>query len=119
MSKATVVAGLLVGAALVAGGCRKDKSAGGGGGPDAREQADRRAQSEGRLTVDQSAVLPVDVRAGVLNAYPGATVQNVEKKTYNDRVVRYEVQLTTKDGKKITREFGSDGKPTAGETKTQ
>ena len=118
MTKATVVAGLLVGAAVFAGGgCRKDNGAsnGGAGSAAAREQADRRAQSEGRLTVDQSAVLPVDVRAGVQKEYPGATVQNVEKKTYNDRLVRYEVQLTTKDGKKVTREFGSDGKPTSKE----
>lgn len=122
MRKVSVLAaGLVVWTVAAGGGCRKDKSANGGSSTSAqaREQADRRAQSEGRLTVDQSAVLPVDVRAGVQNAYPGATVQHVEMKTYNDRVVRYEVQLTTKDGKKVTREFGSDGKPTSTETKTQ
>jgi hypothetical protein len=119
MKTAMVVASLAVGAALVTGGCRRDNGGRGGGSADAREQADRRAQSEGRLTVDQSAVLPVDVRAGVQKEYPGSTVQKVEMKTYNDRVVRYEVQLTTKDGKKVTREFGSDGKPTSGESKTQ
>ena len=57
-----VAAGVGVGTCVVAGGCRKDK----GGGAEARERSDRTAQAEGRLTVDQSAVLPVDVRAGVL-----------------------------------------------------
>ena len=106
MRTMTVVAALGVGAVLVAGGCRKDNGEAAG----RRERDDRTAQAEGRLSVDQSAVLPVDVRAGVLRAYPGATVQGVEKKTYEDRVVRYEVQLTTKDGKQVTREFGEDGK---------
>ena len=105
---------LALGACLVAGGCRKDKA-----DAEAREKADRTAQAEGRLTVDQSAVLPVDVRAGVLREYPGATVQGVKQKTYDDRVARYDVQLTTKDGRKLTREFGADGKPSGAEMKTQ
>ena len=104
-----VVAGLVVGAALVAGGCRQDD--GGAAAAGRRERQDRDAQAEGRLSLDQSAVLPVDVRAGVLREYPGATVQNVQKKTFEDRLVRYEVQLTTKDGKQVTRQFGADGKP--------
>ena len=111
----TVAAAVALGACLVAGGgCRKDKA-----DAEAREKADRTAQAEGRLTVDQSAVLPVDVRAGVLREYPGATVQSVKQKTYDDRVARYDVQLTTKDGRKLTREFGSDGKASGAEMKTQ
>ena len=109
-----VAAVLAVGVCVVAGGCRKDN-----GDAEARERSDRTAQAEGRLTVDQSAVLPVDVRAGVLREYPGATVQNVQKKTYEDRVVRYEVELTTKDGRKVTREFTGDGKPSGGATTAQ
>jgi hypothetical protein len=116
MRTKTVVAALVAGALAVgvAAGCRRDKADAadaGAAGADQRERADRDALAEGRLTVDQSAVLPVDVRAGVLREYPGATVQGVQKKTYEDRVVRYEVQLTTKDGKQVTRVFGEDGKP--------
>ena len=118
MRRMTVVAGVLACAVTVGAGCRKDKAASSGNGS-SRESQDRVAQSEGTLSVDQSAVLPVDVKAGVQSAYPGATVQNVEKKTYNDRLVRYDVHLTTKDGKKLKREFGADGKPAGAETKAE
>jgi len=84
---------------------------------DSRQKQDVRAQSEGRLEVDQSAVLPVDVRAGVMREYPGATVQSVTKKTDQGQGgrpgVRYQVDLTTKDGKKISREFDDKGKASA------
>ena len=98
------------GVVVVGGGCKHDdaKSA------EAKHNREIAAQSEGRLTVDQSAVLPVDVRAGVMREYPGATVQNVTKKTLEDRKARYEVKLTTKEGKQVTREFDDSGKPTSG-----
>ena len=80
-----------------------------------RDKEELRAQSEGRLQVDQSAVLPVDVRTGVMREYPGSSVQNVTKQTLNDRAVRYKVELTTKDGKRVTREFDDKGKAVSGE----
>jgi len=59
----------------------------------------------------------VDVRAGVMREYPGATVQSVTKKTDQGTTgrpgVRYQVDLTTKDGKKVSREFDDKGKPAA------
>ena len=113
MRNAKSVAALAVAACVLAlaGGCRKDK----GGSAADRQKQDVRAQSRGQLQVDQSAVLPVDVRAGVLREYPGATVQNVTMKTYQGagpgQGVRYKVDLTTKDGKHVSREFDDKGKP--------
>jgi hypothetical protein len=115
MRKAGIAAALAVGAcvAVSAGGCQKNKHADSSAAN--RQKQDMRAQSEGHLEVDQSAVLPVDVRAGVMREYPGATVQNVTKKTDQTGTggrpgVRYQVDLTTKDGKKVTREFDDKGK---------
>ena len=100
-----------VGAALCAAGplgCAKDE-----GTDRASAKRDRHPEPVGRLEIDQSAVLPVDVKAGVMKEYPGATVQKVNKRTFDDRVVRYEVTLTTKDGRQVTRQFDEDGKPSA------
>jgi hypothetical protein len=74
---------------------------------------DHRPRPEGRLEVDQSAVLPVDVRAGVQREYPGATVQEVQKRVYDNRTVRYEVHLTTKDGRQVVKEFDESGRPSS------
>ena len=117
MSKAGIAAALAVGAcvALSAGGCQKNNSADHAA---SRQRQDIRAQSEGQLQVDQSAVLPVDVRAGVMREYPGATVQNVTRKTDQGEggrpTVRYQVDLTTKDGKHVSREFDDKGKASNG-----
>ena len=94
---------------LAAWGC-------GGGGNNANSADphaghDHRPTPVGRLEVDQSAVLPVDVRAGVQREYPDASVQSVNKRTLDDRAVRYEVRLRTKDGRDVTRVFDADGKP--------
>ena len=107
MSKqATWAAAVMVGALVMAGGCQDKKQEAA-----KQEKEDLKAQSEGRLKVDQSAVLPVDVRTGVMREYPGATVQNVTKQTFNDRTVSYKVELTTKEGKRVIREFDDRGKP--------
>jgi hypothetical protein len=113
MRNTAIVLGTAIGAGAVlfAGGCsHPNKST----TPESRQKQDLRAQSEGRLEVDQSAVLPVDVRSGVMREYPGATVQNVTKKTDQGQEgrpgVRYQVELTTKDGKRVTREFDDKGK---------
>ena len=104
-----VLASAFVAAVLaVAGsGCKQAR-------PDPHAGHDHKPRPEGRLEVDQSAVLPVDVRAGVQREYPGAAVRAVDKRVYDDRVVRYEVQLRTKDGRDVTRVFDADGKPAAG-----
>lgn len=106
MSHVNRLAAAVVGSALILGGCRKDQDNKAESAP-----RDHHPAPEGRLHVDQSAVLPVDVKAGVQREYPGATVQNVTKRTYDDRVVRYEVSLTTKDGRQQTRVFDANGKP--------
>src|SRR6478672_11063764 len=100
MRKQAMFTAAVVGAMVVAGGCQDKKKA-----EAKRDKEELKAQSEGRMKVDQSAVLPVDVRAGVMKEYPGATVQNVTKQTFNDRTVSYKVELTTKDGKHVIREF--------------
>ena len=100
--KAVVIVGLGA-AALV--GCEQNKK-------DPHAGHDHRPRPRGILQVDQSAVLPVDVRAGVQREYPGATVQDVQKRTYDNRNVRYEVHLTTKDGRQVVQEFDAAGKPT-------
>jgi hypothetical protein len=102
---AAAAAATLAATLMVAGaGCRKDKSKD-------EVTVDRHPKPEGRMQVDQSAVLPVNVKAGVQHEYPGAAVQEVNKRTLDDRVVRYEVHLLTKDGKSVTRLFDADGKP--------
>lgn len=104
MTRIIPIASLVAAIALTSFGCRKD-------GADSRAKQDRRPTPVGRLEVDQSAVLPVDVKAGVMREYPGAAVTSVSKRTLDDRAVRYEVQLKTKDGKDVTRIFDADGKP--------
>ena len=94
--------------ALAALGCQQKKSS------DPHAGHDHRPKPEGRIEVDQSAVQPVDVKAGVQREYPGSAVQSVNKRTYDDRAVRYEVQLKTREGKDVTRVFDADGKPSSG-----
>ncbi len=106
MRKASaIVSGIGVGVAALAG-CEQDKR-------DPHAGHDHRPRPEGRLEVDQSAVLPVDVRAGVQSEYPGSSVQEVQKRVYDNRTVRYEVHLTTKDGRQVVQEFDASGKPSA------
>jgi hypothetical protein len=97
-------------AVTVAAGCAKKND-------DPHAGHDHHPKPVGRLEIDQSAVLPVDVKAGVQREFPGATVQGVNKRTHDDRVVRYEVQLTTKDGRQVTRLFDADGKLSATDSK--
>jgi hypothetical protein len=106
--RADLVATTLAAAVTAAGsGCQhKDKS---------QAPADHHGTPEGRLQVDQSAVLPVNVKAAVQKEYPGSAVQSVNKRTYDDRIVRYEVTLQTKEGRQVTRVFDSEGKPMAGQ----
>ncbi len=104
MRKASaIVLGVGVGVASLAGCEQKNR--------DPHAGHDHRPRPEGRLEVDQSAVLPVDVRAGVQREYPGASVQDVQKRVYDSRTVRYEVHLTTKDGRQVVQEFAASGKP--------
>jgi hypothetical protein len=104
MNRFITVAALVAALTLTTVGCKQNKQS-----PHASQ--DHHPRPEGRIQIDQSAVLPVDVRAGVQREYPGASVQNVSKRTYDDRVVRYEVKLKTKDGRDVTRVFDADGKP--------
>ena len=109
MNSAFRTASLAAALAFNAYGCAKDQAP----SRDPHAGHDHRPKPEGRIEVDQSAVLPVDVKAGVQREYPGAAVLNVNKRTYDDRAVRYEVQLRTKDGKEVTRVFDADGKPSS------
>ena len=106
MNRTLAIACLCAAAAAAPLGCAKDEGGSGGAAP-----RDRHPAPVGRVELDQSAVLPVDVKAGVAKEYPGSTVQNVSKRTFDDRAVRYDVTLTTKDGRTVTRRFNEDGKP--------
>jgi hypothetical protein len=110
MTAALRTAPLAAALALAAFGCQQKSAR----STDPHAGHDHRPTPEGRIEVDQSAVLPVDVKAGVQREYPGSAVQSVQKRTEDDRVVRYEVQLKTKDGKNVTRVFDADGKPSSG-----
>ena len=113
MNRTLAIACLCAAAAVAAPfGCAKDEGgSGGSAGGSASASRDRHPTPTGRIELDQSAVLPVDVKAGVAREYPGSSVQNVSKRTFDDRVVRYDVTLTTKDGRTVTRRFDEDGKP--------
>ena len=113
MNRTLAIACLCAAAAAAPSGCAKDQGGSGGsaGGGSASASPDRHPTPTGRIELDQSAVLPVDVKAGVAKEYPGSSVQNVSKRTLDDRVVRYDVTLTTKDGRTVTRRFDEDGKP--------
>ena len=122
MNRSLRIASAAAAFTLAAWGCGGGGGNGQGGtrGGDPHAGHDHRPTPRGRLEVDQSAVLPVDVRAGVQREYPGSAVQSVSKRTFDDRAVRYEVQLRTKDGRDVTRVFNADGKPSsAGETGAQ
>jgi hypothetical protein len=103
MTRFTTSVTLAAALAVASPGCKQNKQ-------ESHASHDHHPKPEGRLEIDQSAVLPVDVRAGVQREYPGASVQGVNKRTYDNRVVRYEVKLRTKDGREVTRVFDADGK---------
>ena len=122
MNRTLAIACLCAAAAAAPFGCAKDEGSGGsarggGSGGSARASRDRHPTPTGRIELDQSAVLPVDVKAGVAREYPGSSVQNVSKRTLDDRVVRYDVTLMTKDGRTVRRMFDEDGKPSEAQAK--
>jgi hypothetical protein len=86
-------------------GCQNDKNA------DTSASADHHPKPTGKVVEEQSAVLPVDVKAGVQRQYPGSSVQAVKKRTYDDNVTRYEVHLTTSDGRQVVQVYDAAGKP--------
>ena len=110
MTRTLHAASLAAVLSLVFAGCNRNNDQ---SNADPHAGHDHRPRPEGRLEVDQSAVLPVDVKAGVQREYPGASVTNVKKLTEDDRFVRYEVHMRTKDGKQAVRVFNEDGKPAA------
>ena len=55
--------------------------------------------------------LPPAVKSGFEKEYPGATIHKVEKETYRDGLVHYEIEFTDKTGKKQEIEFNEQGEP--------
>ena len=53
--------------------------------------------------------LPQPVRAGFEKAYPGVTIREVEKETYPDGTVHYEIGFVGADGKEQDVELNADG----------
>ena len=52
---------------------------------------------------------PAAVKDGFAKEFPGATIKEVEKETYADGTVHYEIEYTGKDGKEHDVEFNADG----------
>lgn len=59
-----------------------------------------------KLPLEQT---PPAVKTGVEKNFPGATIKEVEKETYQNGTIHYEVELVTKDGSKKEVEFAPDG----------
>lgn len=53
--------------------------------------------------------LPQAVRDGFTKAYPGATIREVEKETYADGTVHYEIEYRGADGKDNEVELSAEG----------
>ena len=87
MNKRMSCTGLAVLAVAIAGGC---------------------ASGEKHESVPMTAV-PAAITAGVQKAFPGSTIREVEKETYPDGTVHWEVDLVTADGKKAEHEFDGSG----------
>jgi uncharacterized membrane protein YkoI len=81
-------------ALAVSAGC---KSSGAGG-----------AAKEKHEKISQSA-LPQAVRDGFTKEHPGATITEVEKETYPDGTVHYEIGYRAADGKEHDVELNADG----------
>jgi hypothetical protein len=81
-------------AIAAAAGC---KSSGGGHEEDEKHEK-----------ISQTA-LPQAVRDGFSKAYPGATIEEVEKETYGNGTVHYEIKYRGADGKTQDVELNTDG----------
>ena len=53
--------------------------------------------------------LPQAVRSGFDKAYPGATIKEVEKETYPDGTIHYEIEYVGADGKEKDVELDAEG----------
>ena len=53
--------------------------------------------------------LPQAVRDGFAKAYPNAKIEEVEKETYPDGTVHYEIEYRGTDGKEHDVELNADG----------
>jgi uncharacterized membrane protein YkoI len=53
--------------------------------------------------------LPANVKASFDKTYPGATIKEVEKETYADGTVHYEIEFTTKEGADSEVEIDAGG----------
>lgn len=53
--------------------------------------------------------LPPRVKAGFEKEYPGARIKEIEKETYSDGTVHYEIHFIDKNGKSSEVEVNTDG----------
>ena len=83
----------LAAALAISAGC---KSSGGGRADEKHEKISETA-------------LPQGVRDGFTKAYPGATIREVEKETYANGTIHYEVKYRGADGKDREVELSADG----------
>ena len=66
------------------------------------------AHEEKHEKISQSA-LPQAVQTGFNKAFPGASIKEVEKETYADGTVHYEIEYVGADGKEQGVELNADG----------
>ena len=52
---------------------------------------------------------PAAVKEGFAREFPGATIRQIQKETYADGTVHYEVEYRDEDGKAQEVEFTADG----------
>jgi hypothetical protein len=89
----------LLAALVAAGGCRHDGHRG-------RHGEHEMAATHERIAFSQ---LPQPVQAGFHREFPNAKVEKVEKETYANGIMHYEIEFVTADGKKMEVEFDEDG----------
>ena len=100
--KKQIILSLAASAALAmstAAGCKSSGRAAGDDDFDSKTKHEHIAQS----------ALPQAVRDGFAKKYPGATIGEVEKETYANGVVHYEIKYRGTDGKEHDVELDAEG----------
>jgi uncharacterized membrane protein YkoI len=97
--KTQAIWGLAAVLAMSAIGCKSSGSGDDGGDFDSQTRHEQISQS----------ALPQAVRDGFAKAYPGATIKEVEKETYANGTVHYEIGYRGADGKDHDVELNADG----------
>jgi len=77
---------------------------------DKTEQHDKDDAQDSESVEIKESELPAEVTAAFKKDFPHATISEVEKETYKDGTVHYEIEYKTADGKEEDVEYAADGK---------